>query len=226
MKTEGDRCSWKHLRNGNFVTTRQNAPLNFTIRRYESEEVIMNVTRDAFDRFPKESPFKDRRFNTCSIVGNGGILKGSGCGEEVDASEFVFRCNMAPMDDEYLKDIGKKTNLITINPGQFAYKYNSFAEQTKSENVETFVQDLSVYGDSYLWIPAFFSKNYVDLTFAAHQVLREIRHTRNQVIIPHPDFIKHAQGYWSKHGLGGNRATTGKYNDRDCNLVDSSNRDP
>ncbi|KAI8498516.1 hypothetical protein Bbelb_237180 [Branchiostoma belcheri] len=203
-----------HLQNGSFVTTQENAPLNFGIRRYEHNTTLFNVSKQVLHRFPKKSPFKARaadHYKTCSIVGNGGILKRSGCGEDIDASEFVFRCNFAPMGDEYVRDIGNKTSLITLNPGMIEYQYNSFKNETKAENIAVFVRDLSKYGDSYLWIPAFFRQDYVDLTFATHQALREISHKRNQLIIPHPDFIKSAQVYWSRNGLGDHRATTGLY---------------
>ncbi|XP_078681417.1 alpha-N-acetylneuraminide alpha-2,8-sialyltransferase-like isoform X4 [Branchiostoma floridae x Branchiostoma belcheri] len=200
-----------HIKNGDFLTTQETAPLDFILKRYQSETTLMNVSREILHRFPKTSPFKAKVIKTCSVVGNGGILKGSGCGKEIDASGFIFRCNMAPMNKVYLKDIGKSTSLITLNPDMIRWKYNSFKNETKSENVAAFVRDLSTYGNSYLWIPAFFSQDYVEVTFAAHQALREINHTNNEIIIPHPDFIKSAQSYWSKNGLNRKRATTGLY---------------
>ncbi|XP_019616472.1 PREDICTED: alpha-N-acetylneuraminide alpha-2,8-sialyltransferase-like isoform X5 [Branchiostoma belcheri] len=200
-----------HIKNGDFLTTQETAPLDFILKRYQSETTLMNVSREILHRFPKTSPFKAKVIKTCSVVGNGGILKGSGCGKEIDASGFIFRCNMAPMNKVYLKDIGKSTSLITLNPDMIRWKYNSFKNKTKSENVAAFVRDLSTYGNSYLWIPAFFSQDYVEVTFAAHQALREINHTNNEIIIPHPDFIKSAQSYWSQNGLNRKRATTGLY---------------
>ncbi|CAH1245253.1 ST8SIA6 [Branchiostoma lanceolatum] len=75
--------------NGSFVVT-QGLPINFGLtphtkpsKKFDRPEVTKN--------FSKESPFKTRHFSTCSVVGNGGILKGSSCGKEIDASEFVFR---------------------------------------------------------------------------------------------------------------------------------------
>ncbi|CAH1268425.1 ST8SIA4 [Branchiostoma lanceolatum] len=55
-----------------------------------------------------------KRYRTCALIGNGGILLDSGCGAEIDAHEFVIRNNFPPTVP-YAKDVGKKTNLTTIN---------------------------------------------------------------------------------------------------------------
>ncbi|XP_066271200.1 alpha-N-acetylneuraminide alpha-2,8-sialyltransferase-like [Branchiostoma lanceolatum] len=159
----------------------------------------------------EESPFKAKKFQTCSVAGNGGILKGSGCGEEIDASEFVFRCNMAPMYDEHLTDIGKKTSLITINPTLILYRYHTFANttsSTKTKYVDAFVRDLSAYGDSYLLIPAFFNSWSVKIAFLTRQVLQD-HNARNEVIFPHPDFVRTTQSFWRENGLGDKRPSSG-----------------
>ncbi|XP_066299057.1 alpha-2,8-sialyltransferase 8B-like [Branchiostoma lanceolatum] len=55
-----------------------------------------------------------KHYRTCAVVGNGGILLDSGCGAEIDAHEFVIRNNLPPTV-LYAKDVGKNTNLTTIN---------------------------------------------------------------------------------------------------------------
>ncbi|XP_071957675.1 CMP-N-acetylneuraminate-poly-alpha-2,8-sialyltransferase-like isoform X2 [Antedon mediterranea] len=51
---------------------------------------------------------------TCAVIGNGGILIGSKCGDEIDAHDLVFRSNMADIS-EFFEDVGGKTNLMSVN---------------------------------------------------------------------------------------------------------------
>ncbi|XP_019643738.1 PREDICTED: alpha-2,8-sialyltransferase 8B-like [Branchiostoma belcheri] len=54
------------------------------------------------------------RYNSCAIVGNGGILHNSSCGAAIDAHHFVSRCNMAPTEG-FEKDVGTKTSHMMLN---------------------------------------------------------------------------------------------------------------
>ncbi|XP_072043385.1 CMP-N-acetylneuraminate-poly-alpha-2,8-sialyltransferase-like isoform X2 [Amphiura filiformis] len=55
-----------------------------------------------------------RQFNTCAVVGNGGILKNSRCGKEIDSMDFVLRFNMAALKG-YTDDVGFNTTIMSIN---------------------------------------------------------------------------------------------------------------
>ncbi|XP_066265276.1 alpha-2,8-sialyltransferase 8B-like isoform X2 [Branchiostoma lanceolatum] len=53
-------------------------------------------------------------YHACAIVGNGGILLNSSCGNEIDSHDYVIRMNMAAIKD-YEQDVGRKSNLSFIN---------------------------------------------------------------------------------------------------------------
>ncbi|XP_078674337.1 alpha-N-acetylneuraminide alpha-2,8-sialyltransferase-like isoform X2 [Branchiostoma floridae x Branchiostoma belcheri] len=214
-----------HFGNGNFLVTQENTHVNsvLTTYIYLRKQQKIKITAKQLERFPKERPFTAKQFKTCSVVGNGGILNGSGCGEEIDASEFVFRCNTAPMDEKYRKDIGNKTNLITMNPTQVLYRYNSFGQPPLKINITLprtseafkegkaeFLKDLSVYGDSYLFIEAFLYELALNRSLLAHEVLQESdSHVKNKVIFPHPNFVRSVQSYWKQQGVKGPMVSTG-----------------
>ncbi|XP_007891307.1 CMP-N-acetylneuraminate-poly-alpha-2,8-sialyltransferase isoform X3 [Callorhinchus milii] len=114
----------------------------------------LNISRNLHSLLPEVSPMKNKRFNACAVVGNSGILLGSGCGKEIDSHEFVIRCNLAPLV-EYTDDVGSKSDFVTMNPSVVQRAFGSLQNETDREN---FVRRLAVLNDSVLWIPAFMVK--------------------------------------------------------------------
>lgn len=51
----------------------------------------LNISQNLHSLLPEISPMKSRRFQTCAVVGNSGILLNSGCGKEIDSHDFVIR---------------------------------------------------------------------------------------------------------------------------------------
>lgn len=98
------------------------------------------------------SPIMNKRYNICAVVGNSGILTGSQCGQEIDKSDFVFRCNFAPTE-AFQKDVGRKTNLTTFNPSILEKYYNNLLTIQDRNN---FFLSLKKLDGAILWIPAFF----------------------------------------------------------------------
>eukprot|EP00058_Branchiostoma_floridae_P024518 XP_002610008.1 hypothetical protein BRAFLDRAFT_247570 [Branchiostoma floridae] len=122
-----------------------------------------NITKDLYDLLPETSPLEGRLFNSCAIVGNSGILLGSGCGQEIDSHDFVIRCNLAPVT-EYVKDVGRKSDLVTMNPSVLPTAFGGLKEKHWEEK---FVKRLRMLEHSMLWIPAFTTINgekYVQYT--------------------------------------------------------------
>ncbi|KAM7320421.1 hypothetical protein ACRRTK_020864 [Alexandromys fortis] len=101
---------------------------------------------------PDVSPIMNKRYNICAVVGNSGILTGSQCGQEIDKSDFVFRCNFAPTE-AFQKDVGRKTNLTTFNPSILEKYYNNLLTIQDRNN---FFLSLKKLDGAILWIPAFF----------------------------------------------------------------------
>ncbi|XP_033106757.1 alpha-2,8-sialyltransferase 8B-like isoform X2 [Anneissia japonica] len=52
--------------------------------------------------------------DSCAVIGSSGILKGSSCGREIEAHDFVIRENMAPVKG-FEADVGTRTSLMTSN---------------------------------------------------------------------------------------------------------------
>ncbi|XP_078695076.1 alpha-N-acetylneuraminide alpha-2,8-sialyltransferase-like isoform X1 [Branchiostoma floridae x Branchiostoma belcheri] len=198
-----DICNTKE----DFIVTKENFPLGSVIQYDAERHSRLNVTSDVWERFPQSSPFAHMKHSRCSVVGNSGLLKNSNCGKEIDAADFVFRCNMAPIDGHHIAEVGSKTNLITANPTIIRDKYKNFRNQTLKEN---FVKDLSVYGKSYIWMTPFAYKMCTSYTFKAQHVLKEFK-SDNEIIFANPVFMGNMNKYWKKHGVKAWRASTGLF---------------
>ncbi|XP_077119542.1 alpha-2,8-sialyltransferase 8B isoform X2 [Ranitomeya variabilis] len=114
----------------------------------------MNISKNLYELLPRTSPLKNKNFKTCAIVGNSGILLNSGCGKEIDSHDFVIRCNLAPVE-EYARDVGMKTHLVTMNPSVVQRAFEDLVNDTWKDK---FLQRLKSLNESILWIPAFMAK--------------------------------------------------------------------
>ncbi|XP_063814567.1 alpha-2,8-sialyltransferase 8E isoform X2 [Pseudophryne corroboree] len=72
-------------------TTQKNTPLGTKLRYEVDTSGIFQITPEIFNIFPKDMPYYRSQFKKCAVVGNGGILKNSKCGKEIDSADFVFR---------------------------------------------------------------------------------------------------------------------------------------
>ncbi|MEE6524578.1 hypothetical protein FKM82_024134, partial [Ascaphus truei] len=100
----------------------------------------------------------------CAVVGNGGILNGSGVGEEIDGHDYVFRVNGA-ITKGHEEDVGNRTSFFffstnTLMNSLTAYKKNGFQQVPRTE--ETRFLLLPDHDRDYLLVRAALTNSTVD----------------------------------------------------------------
>ncbi|XP_078185673.1 alpha-2,8-sialyltransferase 8F isoform X4 [Callithrix jacchus] len=161
------------------------------------------IKENIFHMFPVSQPFVDYPYNQCAVVGNGGILNKSLCGAEIDKSDFVFRCNLPPTTGDVSKDVGSKTNLVTVNPSIITLKYGNLKEKKA-----LFLEDIATYGDAFLLLPAFSFRANTGTSFKVYYALEESK-ARQKVLFFHPKYLKHLALFWRTKGVTAYRLSTG-----------------
>ncbi|XP_070779223.1 alpha-2,8-sialyltransferase 8E-like [Enoplosus armatus] len=183
--------------------TQDNTPVGSKIV-YDAEKTrTLQVTPAIFKTFAKEHPFPNKTWDTCAVVGNGGILADSGCGEMIDSAEFVIRCNLAPLEDEYEKHVGIKTDLVTANPSILLEKYGSLNLHRRP-----FVESLHKYGNSLLLLPAFSYGFSTPVCLRATYTLEDFESPIRPIFF-NPDYLRSLDLFWRSQGLKGARLSTG-----------------
>ncbi|XP_047656724.1 alpha-2,8-sialyltransferase 8F isoform X2 [Tachysurus fulvidraco] len=187
----------------NAVVTQENSPVGSNIS-FDADKKIMKVKPDLYRIFPKESPFKKAPWDSCAVVGNGGILAKSSCGTQIDSSSYVIRCNLPPLSNGHEKDTGNKTSLVTANPSIFMQRYQSLSERRRP-----FVEDMKLYGDALVFVPAFSFRQSTIVSLRAIYSLEEINITGLQTIFFNPSYLLNLKRFWQKHGIREARLSTG-----------------
>ncbi|KAM6913320.1 alpha-2,8-sialyltransferase 8E-like [Lycodopsis pacificus] len=176
------------------IITQANTPVG-TKLVYNVEKRSLNVTEELFSTFPKEHPFSNKIWDTCAVVGNGGILTNSSCGKMIDSAQFVMRCNLAPLDEGYGKDVGIKTDLVTANPSIFQRRYGSLMGRRRP-----FVESLRSYGSSLLLLPAFSFGFCTPLSMRAVYSIEDLESPIRPVFF-NPEYLQNLTRFWRSQGL-------------------------
>ncbi|CAH2274313.1 alpha-2,8-sialyltransferase 8B isoform X1 [Pelobates cultripes] len=164
----------------------------------------MNISKNLYELLPRTSPLKNKHFKTCAIVGNSGILLNSGCGKEIDSHDFVIRCNLAPVE-EYARDVGMKTHLVTMNPSVVQRAFEDLVNDTWKDK---FLQRLKSLNESILWIPAFMAKGGEERVEWVNDLI--IKHHINvHTAYPSLRLLHAVRGYWLTNKVHIKRPTTG-----------------
>ncbi|XP_049737860.1 alpha-2,8-sialyltransferase 8F isoform X1 [Elephas maximus indicus] len=186
----------------NFVVSQNNTPVGTNMTYEVESKKRIPIGETIFNMLPISQPFVEYPYNQCAVVGNGGILNKSLCGAEIDKSDFVFRCNLPPTTGNISKDVGSKTNLVTVNPSIITGKYGNLKKKKE------FLEDIAAYGDAFLLLPAFSYRANTGASFKVYYALKESK-ARQKVIFFHPEYLKHLALFWRTKGVTAYRLSTG-----------------
>ncbi|XP_061523323.1 alpha-N-acetylneuraminide alpha-2,8-sialyltransferase [Phycodurus eques] len=199
-KLLSDCCDPQRL----FALTKENAPVG-KVLWYDGElyhsHTVNNETHSLLvqaDRLPL--PLKK-----CAVVGNGGILRHSQCGRDIDQANFVMRCNLPPLSREYVEDVGTKTHLVTANPSIIEKRFQNLLWSRKP-----FVDSMKTYGSSFLYMPAFSMRPGTDPSLRASYALADSS-SNLTMLFANPVFLRSVGQFWRARGVHARRLSTGLF---------------
>ncbi|XP_072177897.1 alpha-2,8-sialyltransferase 8B-like [Diadema setosum] len=117
--------SWTRLNENASLTMRQQVS-----RARLSRQSVVQIFRHDIpfaEMRPSGTQSRIRKYNqtvsvpevqSCSVVGNAGVLLGSACGDVIDRADMIVRMNLAYFGGVYARDVGSKVNLMTFNSEQ------------------------------------------------------------------------------------------------------------
>ncbi|XP_074545260.1 alpha-2,8-sialyltransferase 8F-like [Halichoeres trimaculatus] len=187
----------------NAFITQVNTPVGTQFFNELRKAKSLEVTPEIFRSFLKVQPFFNKTWDTCAVVGNGAILVDSGCGADIDSAEFVFRCNLPPLDNSFHKHVGVKTSLVTANPSILRDRYGELMGHRRA-----FVEDMKIYSDSLLLLPAFSTSYYTFLSLRASFTLEDFG-SPIQPVFFNPKYLQDLTNFWRSRGLKAKRPSTG-----------------
>ncbi|XP_035744446.1 alpha-N-acetylneuraminide alpha-2,8-sialyltransferase [Egretta garzetta] len=187
-----------------FAMTKLNSPMGKNL--WFDGEFLYSFTIDnaTYSLFPQATPFQ-LPLKKCSVVGNGGILKKSGCGKQIDQADFVMRCNLPPLSSEYSKDVGSKTQLVTANPSIIQKRFQNLLWSRKA-----FVDSVKVYNRSYIYMPAFSMKTGTGPSLRVYYTLEDFG-AKQAVLFANPNFLRDIGKFWKGKGIHAKRLSTGLF---------------
>uniref|UniRef100_F7CL84 ST8 alpha-N-acetyl-neuraminide alpha-2,8-sialyltransferase 5 n=1 Tax=Ornithorhynchus anatinus TaxID=9258 RepID=F7CL84_ORNAN len=169
-------------------TTQKNTPLGTKLKYEVDTSGTYHINQEIFRMFPKDMPYYRSQFKKCAVVGNGGILKNSRCGKEIDNADFVFRCNLPPISKKYIMDVG----IITERSGL----------------AEAILQVLQLYENASVLLPAFYNTRNTDVSIRVKYVLDDFE-SQQPVYYFHPQYLINVSRYWLSQGVRARRVSTG-----------------
>lgn len=166
---------------------------------------VLNTSRSGqlLDDWPQR--FNASRCVRCAVVGNGGILKDSGRGAEIDQHHYVFRTNGAILKG-FETDVGSRTTHYTFSTNTLRNSLRSYGGAGYSsppQSQETRYVFLPDHDRDYLLLKAAATHSLVDrgperninpTQFFGTEV------TPEKLKIYHPDFIRYLRNRFLRSG--------------------------
>ncbi|XP_069370303.1 alpha-2,8-sialyltransferase 8E isoform X3 [Paralichthys olivaceus] len=184
-------------------TTKRNTPAGTKLRYEVDTSGILPITTEVFKMFPDDMPYSKSQYKKCAVIGNGGIIKNSKCGKEIDSADFVFRCNIPPIMEKYAADVGTKTDLVTINPSIITERFQKLEKWRRP-----FYEVLQNYENSSVVLPAFYNTRNTDVSFRVKYMLDDFDSQRG-VFFFHPQYLLNVQRFWAVQGVRAKRLSSG-----------------
>ncbi|XP_047425132.1 alpha-2,8-sialyltransferase 8E isoform X3 [Mugil cephalus] len=184
-------------------TTKRNTPAGTKLRYEVDTSGILPITTEVFKMFPDDMPYSKLQYKKCAVIGNGGIIKNSKCGKEIDSADFVFRCNIPPINEKYSADVGTKTDLVTINPSIITERFQKLEKWRRP-----FYEVLQNYENSSVVLPAFYNTRNTDVSFRVKYMLDDFDSQRG-VFFFHPQYLLNVQRFWAVQGVRAKRLSSG-----------------
>ncbi|XP_034752402.1 alpha-2,8-sialyltransferase 8E isoform X4 [Etheostoma cragini] len=184
-------------------TTKRNTPAGTKLRYEVDTSGILPITTEVFNMLPDDMPYSKSQYKKCAVVGNGGIIKNTKCGKEIDSSDFVFRCNIPPINAKYSADVGTKTDLVTINPSIITERFQKLEKWRRP-----FYEVLQNYENSSVVLPAFYNTRNTDVSFRVKYMLDDFDSQRG-VFFFHPQYLLNVQRFWAVQGVRAKRVSSG-----------------
>ncbi|XP_051019651.1 alpha-2,8-sialyltransferase 8E isoform X2 [Acomys russatus] len=184
-------------------TTQKNTPIETNLRYEVDSSGFYHINQEVFKMFPKEMPYYRSQFKKCAVVGNGGILKNSGCGKEINSADFVFRCNLPPISGIYTTDVGEKTDVVTVNPSIIIDRFHKLEKWRRP-----FFRVLQKYENASVLLPAFYNERNTLVSFRVKYMLDDFQ-SQQRVYFFHPQYLSNVSRYWLSLGVRARRISTG-----------------
>ncbi|XP_054848966.1 alpha-N-acetylneuraminide alpha-2,8-sialyltransferase-like isoform X2 [Eublepharis macularius] len=183
------------------AVTKENTPLGSDILLDGNAGKKIKVKTELMDLLPKRSPFSGIQYDQCAVVGNGGILQNSSCGQEIDQADLIVRFNLPLMNCSV--DVGTKTGLVTLNPSILQEKFKNLQARRKP-----FADALSPYSSALVFIPAFSFVGHSDLSYRALYTMEDFGMMQRAYFL-NPHYLSALKKHWKDQGFHPPRLSSG-----------------